>query len=128
LPFNYKHSEEINKNDITIVNNLNDHFTNLFIKNKKDSHKKSLENEIKRLENLEIKCLQEIERKKEEKKRRREELLRIKKQNELNTLKNYIQNELINNLELNDEPTEICDIANYHIKGKKAGNNFFIFS
>jgi hypothetical protein len=94
----------------------------MFIKGKKDSHRRSLENEVKRLEDLEIKRLQEIQRKKEEKKKRKEDLIRKKKEYELFALKNYIQRELINNMELNDEPTEICDIANYHIKGKKACN------
>ena len=85
-----------------------------------------MENEVKRLEDLEIKLLEEIERKEEEKKRRKEELLRIKKENELIALKNQIQIELINNLEMNDEPTDICDISNFHLKGKKAGNYIII--
>lgn len=106
---------------------MNDHFTDLFIKMKKASHKQSLENEIKRKEDLEIKRLQEIERRKEEKRRRREELLRIKKENELIALKNHIQNELINNMEMNDDPSDICDIANFHQKAKKAGNINKIF-
>ena len=60
LPSTYKNSQEINKNDFLVVNSLNFHFTELFIKKKKASHKKSLENEIKRLEDMEIHRLQEI--------------------------------------------------------------------
>lgn len=76
-----------------------------------------------------MKRLQEIERRKEERKRRKEELLRLKKERELIALKNYIQNELINNMELNDDPSDICDFSNFHIKGKRGGNylKFFIF-
>ena len=65
LPHTYKNSQEINQNDFLVVNDLNEHFTDIFTKMKKASHKKSLENEVKRLEDLEIKRLQEIERKKE---------------------------------------------------------------
>jgi hypothetical protein len=124
LPATYKNSQEINKNDFLVVNSLNSHFTEMFIKKKKICHKKSLENDIKRLEDLEIRRLQEIEMKKEEKKRRREEFIRIKKENELIALKNYIQSEIINNMELNDDPSDIGDAVNFHIRGKKAGNKF----
>jgi hypothetical protein len=104
-----------------VVTNLNDHFTDLFIKKKKDAHKRSLDNEIKRKEDLEIIRLEEIERKKEEKIKRKEEQIRHKRENELKALKNLIQQELINNMEMNDDPAEICDIANFHTKAKKAG-------
>jgi hypothetical protein len=77
---------------------------------------------------MEIHRLQEIERKKEEKKRRREKLLRIKKENELIALKNYIQSEIINNMELNDDPSDIGDIVNFHLRGKKAGNYLISFN
>jgi hypothetical protein len=124
LPHTYKNSQEINQNDFLVVNDLNEHFTDIFTKMKKASHRKSLENEVKRLEDLEIKRLQEIERKKEEKRKRKEELLRLKKENDLRILKELIQTELINNMELNDEPGDICDIYNFHRKTTQAGKYF----
>lgn len=86
-------------------------------------HRESLFNEVKRKENLELMRLEEIKRKKEEKKRRREEILRIKRENELKALKNLISQELLNHMELNDDPQEIFDINGFNNKNRKACKN-----
>lgn len=125
LPYFYGSSEEINKNDFLIVNKLNENFKTQSLKTKSDIHKQSLMNEIKRLENLEIKRLEEIERKKEEKKTKKAEILRIKRENELITLKKLIEQELISQMELNDEPNEILDINGFNQKGRKFCNIIF---
>ena len=128
LPHLYNKSQEINRNDFIIVNKLNENFHNHFVQLKKDMHKQSLLNEVKRKENLEIMRLEEIEKKKEEKKRIREEILRNKRENELKALKQLIETELINHMELNDDPQEIYDINGFHTKTKKACMQKFIFS
>jgi len=120
LPYLYKHSQEITSNDFIIVDKLNDTFKHHCLNVKQGMHKQSLLNEVKRKENLKIKRLEEIQRRKEEKLRKREEILRIKKENELKALKQLIQNELISQMELNDDPQEIFDIDGYHQKAKKA--------
>jgi hypothetical protein len=127
LPYIYNNTNELNKNEILIIENLNDFYNNLFYQKKKEMHKQSLLNEIKRKENLEIKRLEEIEKRKEEKIRRKEELLRIKKENEKVALKKSIQNELVNLMELNDEPQEIFEINGYNIKSRKACKIIILF-
>jgi len=128
LPHIFKSSEDLNKNDYLIVNELNENFRSHFSKIKKETHKESLLNEVKRLEQLEIMRLEEIERKKEEKRRKREEILRIRKENELKKLKQLIQTELMNQMELNDDPQDLFDINGFHTKAKKACKVKAVFS
>jgi len=63
-------SEQGNKNDFLIVNKLNSEFKDIFFEKVKKIHKQSLLNENKRKEDLEIKRLEDIQRKIEEKKRK----------------------------------------------------------
>jgi hypothetical protein len=125
LPFIYKNANEINNNDFIIVNQLNETFKNNFLQKRKNQHKQSLLNEVRRLENLEIIRLKEIERKKEEKKRKKEEIIRIKRENELKKLKELIEIELVSHMELNDDPQDIFEISGFHTKSRKACKIFF---
>lgn len=110
LSFIYKNSEAIKKDDYTIVRELNKNFEVDYTNRKQLKHKEAMANEKKRKEDLEKMRLDEMERKKQERIEKIAEAIRMKKEKELNALKNAIDEEFVKKVEIVDLPENVLDI------------------
>ena len=118
------HAETINKNDYLVVDQLHQSFNDNYFVKQKNAHSQAIEGRRKKIEDVKRMKLEEEERKRQEKIQRKTEKARLRKEKEIQDLKNSIHEEFLKKIDLVDMPENVFNINAYGQK-KPYGKNIF---
>ncbi len=106
----FENTEKIHNNDYLVVNHLQAFFNNQHISNQKSAHLKSIENRQKKIKDLQRMKIEEEERKVQEKMQRKQERARLRREKEIQNLKNSIESEFLKKIEFVEMPENVFNV------------------